>query len=77
MRKKQTPVLLLSQRIKTERKSQGLSQTQLAQLAKVSLNFISQLESGKSTVRIDKTIAVLGVLGLELKIQYGKSGIVE
>ncbi|NCN42500.1 helix-turn-helix transcriptional regulator [bacterium] len=65
----------LSTRIRDERKSQGLSQTELAHLAGVSLNFVSQLESEKSTVRIDKVLQVLGTLGLELHIRYGKKGI--
>lgn len=66
---------ILSARIREERKSQGLSQTELAHLAGVSLNFVSQLESEKSTVRIDKVLQVLSVLGLELQIRYGKAGI--
>lgn len=65
----------LSTRIRDERKSQGLSQTELADLAGVSLNFLSQLESAKSTVRIDKVLQVLHTLGLELHIRYGKKGI--
>jgi y4mF family transcriptional regulator len=65
----------LSERLRTERKSQNLSQTQLAQLSQVSLNFLSQLESGKSTVQLDKVLQVMNTLGLEFKIQYGKNGI--
>ncbi|MCB9024774.1 MAG: helix-turn-helix transcriptional regulator [Bdellovibrionaceae bacterium] len=68
-------LITLSTRIRDERKSQGLSQTELADLAGVSLNFVSQLESAKSTVRIDKVLQVLSTLGLELHIRYGKMGI--
>lgn len=68
---------VLGSRIRNERKSQGLSQTELANLSDVSLNFLSQLESGKSTVRIDKALKVMQTLGLEFKIQYGSSGISE
>ena len=65
----------LSVRIRDERKSQGLTQTELASLADVSLNFVSQLESAKSTVQMDKVLQVLKTLGLELNIRYGKKGI--
>ncbi len=65
----------LGNRIRTERKAQGISQTELANLAGVSLNFLSQLESGKATVRVDKLLQVVGTLGMEFKVQYGKSGI--
>lgn len=65
----------LSERLREERKSQNLSQTQLAQLAQVSLNFLSQLETGKTTVQLDKVLQVMDTLGLEFKIQYGKNGI--
>ena len=68
---------VLGGRIRDERKSQGLSQTELANLSDVSLNFLSQLEGGKTTVRIDKTLKVMQTLGLEFKIQYGSSGISE
>lgn len=65
----------MASRLKSERKSQGLSQSELADLAGVSLNFVSQLESGKSTVRLDKVLQVFKTLGLEFHIRYGKSGI--
>jgi len=60
----------IAQRVKAERKSQGISQTDLANLSGVSLNFISQLESGKSTVRLSKVFQVLHVLGLEFRLVY-------
>ncbi len=65
----------LGLRIKTERKSQKLSQSELANLANVSLNFISQLESGKETVQMNKVLQVLDTLGLQFFIEYGKHGI--
>ena len=65
----------LGQKIKTERKSQKLSQSELANLADVSLNFISQLESGKETVQMNKVLQVLHTLGLQFYIEYGKHGI--
>lgn len=63
-------------KLREERKQRGLSQTDLASIAGVSLNFISQLESGKKTVRIDKLLSVLSVLGLEIKIDYANRKLV-
>lgn len=68
-------VKVLGAKIRQERKSQGLTQQRLASLAGVSLNFLSQLELGKSTARVDKILQVLQTLGLELHIQYGLKGV--
>ena len=70
-----TAVSLLGQKIREERKAQALTQTELSLLAGVSLNFLSQLEDGKETVRIDKILQVIKTLGLEFQIKYGKKGI--
>ncbi|MDD2941942.1 MAG: helix-turn-helix transcriptional regulator [bacterium] len=61
----------LGQVIRTERRAHGMTQGELAALAGVGLNFISQLESGKEGGRIDKILHVLEVLGLELVISRG------
>ncbi len=66
---------IIGQVVRDERKAQGLSQTELGDLAGTGLNFISQLERGKETVRLDKTLAVLNVLGLELSIVRGSGGL--
>lgn len=58
----------LSQSVKARRKSLKLTQRQLADLAGCHYMFISDLEQGKQTVRIDKVESVLRVLGLRLKI---------
>lgn len=63
-------------KVREEREQRGLSQTDLAGFSGVSLNFISQLESGKKTVRVDKMLAVLMALGLEIKIDYAKKNMV-
>ena len=52
--------------IRLERKRQGLTQTKLAHYAGVGINFISQLENGKSTVELDKTLRVLNALGFDI-----------
>ena len=60
--------------IKECRKKLGLTQTQLANLAGVSLNYVSQLENGKPRAQLDKMLAVIDVLGLELNLTPGSSG---
>jgi len=60
----------LGKHLREERISQGLSQTELAEIAGVSLNFVSQLESGKPTVRFNKVFAVMESLGLRFALVY-------
>lgn len=64
---------ILGQTIKAERKSHSLSQKELGELAGTGLNFVSQLERGKPTVRLDKLFSVMKVLGLEFLIGRGKN----
>lgn len=65
----------LGQAIRSERKSQGLNQTELADLSGASLNFISQLEAGKTTVRLDKVLDVLDTLGMQFRVEIGQKRI--
>ena len=64
------PVALLGigAAVRHARHTHGLTQTQLAGLAGTGLRFISELERGKPSVALDKTLAVLAVLGLRLQI---------
>ena len=52
--------------IRTERRQQGLTQTELADLCGVSLSFVSNLENGKPTAELAKALTVLTNLGLDL-----------
>lgn len=61
--------------IRLERKSMRLSQQELGDLAGTGLNFVSQVERGKETVRFDKLLAVLRVLGLKLVLSRGTEGL--
>jgi HTH-type transcriptional regulator/antitoxin HipB len=61
--------------IRLERKSMRLSQQELGDLAGTGLNFVSQVERGKETVRFDKLLAVLRVLGLRLVLSRGTEGL--
>jgi HTH-type transcriptional regulator/antitoxin HipB len=51
--------------IKATRKTLGLRQEELAAAAGVGTRFLIELEAGKPTARLDKTLAVLGALGLD------------
>ena len=50
------------------RRALRLRQEDLADLAEVSHRFVQTLEAGKPTVRLDKVVAVLEALGLELAV---------
>ena len=52
--------------VSTERKRQGLTQADLAGLSGVGVTFLSQLENGKGTAEIDKVLAVVATLGIDL-----------
>jgi len=54
--------------IRQTRKAQGLRQDQLAAAAEVGQRFLVELEAGKSTAQIGKTLNVLSALGCSLTI---------
>ena len=56
----------LGELIMHERKTQGLTQAQLAGLSGVGITFLSNLENGKRTAELGKTLNVLATLGLDL-----------
>lgn len=68
-------VQTLAKKVRSERQKRGLNQTELAELSGLSLNFVSQVELGKTTIRLDKLLQLLHSLGLEFKLIYGKKGI--
>ena len=51
--------------IETFRKSQGLTQAQLASLSNVGVRFISDLEKGKETCQLQKALHVAIILGIQ------------
>ena len=69
------PAAQLGAALRARRKSLGLTQRELARLAGCGLAFLYELESGKATVRLDKVLAVLDVLGLELSLVEGKNAL--
>ena len=58
--------------IRARRKELGVTQKDLAMTCGTGLRFIGELEQGKPTCHIGKTLQVLQALGLELRVE--KSG---
>ena len=61
--------MAISHTIAKLRKSARLTQSELARRAGVGLRFVRDLEQGKPTVRLDKVVQVLDLLGHELRIE--------
>ena len=58
----------LGNSIRRARKSQGLTQEQLASTSGVGVRFVRELEHGKESCQIGKAIVVLSMLGLSLEL---------
>jgi len=54
--------------VRKHRKKIGATQTQVAALANTGLRFISELENGKPTIRLDKALRVAKILGIKIEI---------
>lgn len=65
----------LAAALRKRRKALGLTQIELGRFAGCGPAFIYGLEQGKPTLRLDKLMAVLSILGLQLTLGPGKSGI--
>lgn len=66
---------ILGSAIRHQRKQLGLTQKQLAEFAGCGEAFLHLLEHGKPSVRMDKLMSVLKILGLQLKLVQGKEPI--
>ena len=55
--------------VRKKRKELKLTQIQLAQLSNVGTRFLSDLENGKLTCEVEKTLKVLSNLGIKLTVQ--------
>jgi len=55
--------------IKAARRALKLTQAELAAAAGVGIRFVVELEAGKPTVQLGKSLAVLDALGLECRIE--------
>jgi HTH-type transcriptional regulator/antitoxin HipB len=62
--------------VRKERKAMGLTQADLALTSGTGMRFISDLENGKPTCQIGKTLTVLKTLGLRLALSspYSSGG---
>jgi len=54
--------------VASQRKTQRLTQAGLAGLAQTGTRFISDLENGRGTVKFDKVMHILNLLGLDVVI---------
>ena len=58
----------LGKAIRMQRKADNLTLTDVAGLTSVGVRFLSELENGKPTVRLDKLLCVVNALGLKLHL---------
>ena len=56
--------------VRSERKRQGATQIELAQMANVGVRFLRDVEDGKPTVQFDKLLRVLTTLGIALELKF-------
>lgn len=63
----------LGKMIKRQRKAMGLTQAELALTSGTGMRFISDLENGKPTCQIGKTLTVLRTLGLRLTLSSARN----
>lgn len=59
----------LGQLIRSQRKKHGLSQQEVADYSGGGRIFVVHLEQGKPSVHLEKTLAVLTTLGLDLHVR--------
>jgi y4mF family transcriptional regulator len=63
----------LGRLVKKERKAMGLTQAELALTSGTGMRFLSDLENGKPTCQIGKTLTVLKTLGIRLTMSLPHS----
>jgi y4mF family transcriptional regulator len=57
----------LGELIRGRRRELGLTQTEVAEVADTNLRFVSELERGKPTARLENVMRVLATLGIQLE----------
>lgn len=65
----------LAAALRRRRKELRLTQLELAALARCGPDFLYDVENAKPTLRLDKLVGVLEVLGVRLLLQPGKGGL--
>jgi len=74
-RKHEAAAQRIARAVKQRRKRLGVTQQALARMAGCGLVFVYNIEHGKPSLRFDKLLDVLDVLGLELVVTAGGSGL--
>ena len=69
---KNNNTIALGSLIRRRRKQLRLTQRQLAEFSACGEAFLHLLEHGKASVRFDKLLDVLKILGLQLNVEEGK-----
>lgn len=59
--------------VRETRRDQGLRQDQLAAAAGVGVRFVGELEAGKPTAQIGKTLQVIAALGCRVVVEHPAS----
>jgi HTH-type transcriptional regulator / antitoxin HipB len=59
----------IGQRVRHERRRQGMDQRTLALVANVAVRSVHRVEHGEQTVRMDVLLRILAALGLRLDVQ--------
>lgn len=59
----------LGQEIRSRRKELNYTQAYLSEVTGLSITFISDVERGKPTAEIEKTIRLINILGLDLLVE--------
>lgn len=64
----------LGRALRERRRRDGLTLAEAAGLTNVGIRFLSELENGKPTVRLDKVLRVVAALGLQLQLAPANYG---
>ncbi|MEW6470824.1 MAG: helix-turn-helix domain-containing protein [Actinomycetota bacterium] len=62
--------------VRARRRQLGLTQEDLAALAGCARRTVNAIEGGKETIRLSVLLDVLGALGLRLRVEPGRGGLV-
>ena len=64
----------LGEVVRQQRKAQGLTQKELAGLCGVGVRFLGELERGKESCEIGKTLLIVKMLGVSLMLEVTPDG---
>jgi transcriptional regulator with XRE-family HTH domain len=71
MKAAETTLQQIGQRVRDERRRQGMDQRTLAMVANVAVRSVHRVEHSEPTVRLDVLMRILAALGLRLDV-YGR-----